>query len=76
VKFSEVAIAEVGFSHPDHLSRAEKMQSLIEGVLQHVLGFNVEIRYKLVPCTARKDPRLKRHSFSLLGCSGPMKMKL
>ncbi|KAM3368139.1 hypothetical protein ACQJBY_016600 [Aegilops geniculata] len=66
----EVAIAEVGFSHPDHLSRAEKMQSLIQGVLQHVLGFNVEIRFKLVPCAARKDARSKRHSFSLLGCSG------
>lgn len=66
----ELAIAEVGFSHPDHLSRAEKMQSLIESVLQHVLGFNVEIKFKIVPRAARKDGRLKRHSFSLLSCSG------
>jgi hypothetical protein len=69
-KFSELAIAEVGFGHPDHLSRAEKMQSLIECSLQHVLGCNVEIRFKLVPCPVRKDARLKRHSFSFLSCSG------
>jgi len=69
-KFSEVAIAEVGFGHPDHLSRAEKMQSLIECSLQHVLGCNVEIRFKLVPCPVRKDARLKRQSFSFLNCSG------
>ncbi|PWZ45394.1 hypothetical protein Zm00014a_016653 [Zea mays] len=66
----ELAIAEVGFGHPDHLSRAEKMQSLIECSLQHVLGCNVEIRFKLVPCPVRKDARLKRHSFSFLSCSG------
>ncbi|XP_066348929.1 protein STICHEL-like 2 [Miscanthus floridulus] len=66
----EVAIAEVGFGHPDHLSRAEKMQSLIECSLQHVLGCNVEIRFKLVPCPVRKDARLKRQSFSFLNCSG------
>ncbi|KXG26579.1 protein STICHEL-like 2 [Sorghum bicolor] len=66
----ELAIAEVGFGHPDHLSRAEKMQSLIECSLQHVLGCNVEIRFKLVPCPVRKDARLKRQSFSFLNCSG------
>ncbi|CAO2035510.1 unnamed protein product [Urochloa humidicola] len=66
----ELAIAEVGFGHPDHLSRAEKMQSLIECALQHVLGCNVEIRFKLVSCPVRKDARLKRQSFSFLNCSG------
>jgi hypothetical protein len=69
-KFSELAIAEVGFEHPDHLSRAEKMQSLIESSLQHVLGCNVEIRFKLVPCPVSKDARLKRQPFSFLNCSG------
>ncbi|ONM16589.1 Protein STICHEL-like 2 [Zea mays] len=66
----ELAIAEVGFEHPDHLSRAEKMQSLIESSLQHVLGCNVEIRFKLVPCPVSKDARLKRQPFSFLNCSG------
>ncbi|KAG8082403.1 hypothetical protein GUJ93_ZPchr0014g46683 [Zizania palustris] len=66
----ELAIAEVGFSHPDHISRAEKMQSLIESALQNVLGCNVEIRFKLVPQPVRKDVRSKRKSFSLLSCSG------
>ena len=69
-KFSELAIAEVGFGHPDHLSRAQNMQSLIECSLQHVLGCNVEIRFKLVSCPVRKDARLKRQSFSFLNCSG------
>ncbi|KAF8772485.1 hypothetical protein HU200_005703 [Digitaria exilis] len=66
----KLAIAEVGFGQPDHLSRAEKMQSLIECSLQHVLGCNVEIRFKLVACPVRKDARLKRQSFSFLNCSG------
>ncbi|KAL5216315.1 hypothetical protein ABZP36_007716 [Zizania latifolia] len=66
----ELAIAEVGFSHPDHISRAEKMQSLIESALQNVLGCNVEIRFKHVPRPVRKDARSKRQSFSLLSCSG------
>nr|CAB3487421.1 unnamed protein product [Digitaria exilis] len=68
--YTELAIAEVGFGQPDHLSRAEKMQSLIECSLQHVLGCNVEIRFKLVACPVRKDARLKRQSFSFLNCSG------
>ncbi|XP_062225949.1 protein STICHEL-like 2 [Phragmites australis] len=66
----ELAIAEVGFGHPDHLSRAEKMQSVIECALQHVLGCNVEIRFKLVQCPVRKDAGLKRQSFSFFSCSG------
>jgi hypothetical protein len=47
-----------------------KCKSLIECSLQHVLGCNVEIRFKLVPCPVRKDARLKRQSFSFLDCSG------
>ncbi|KAG8065008.1 hypothetical protein GUJ93_ZPchr0004g38605 [Zizania palustris] len=66
----ELAIAEVGFSHPDHISRAEKMQSLIESALQNVLGCNVEIRFKLVPRPVRKDAKSKKQPFSLLSCSG------
>jgi hypothetical protein len=68
--FSELARAEVGFGHPDHLSRAEKMQSLIECALQHVLGCNVEIRFKLVPGPVTKDAGLKRQSFNFFSCSG------
>ncbi|KAL5214798.1 hypothetical protein ABZP36_003950 [Zizania latifolia] len=66
----ELAIAEVGFSHLDHISRAEKMQSLIESALQNVLGCNVEIRFKLVPRPVRKDAKSKKQLFSLLSCSG------
>uniref|UniRef100_A0A0D9XYN3 DNA-directed DNA polymerase n=1 Tax=Leersia perrieri TaxID=77586 RepID=A0A0D9XYN3_9ORYZ len=66
----ELAITEVGFSHQDHISRAEKMQGVIESVLQNVLGCNVEVRFKLVPRPVTKDARSKRQSFSLLSCSG------
>jgi hypothetical protein len=68
--FSELARAEVGFGHPDHLSRAEKMQSLIECALQHVLRCNVEIRFKVVPDPVTKDAGLKRQSFNFFSCSG------
>ncbi|OAY71701.1 Protein STICHEL-like 2 [Ananas comosus] len=66
----DLAIAEVGFSHPDHLSSAEQLQNQIASSLQHVLGCNVEMRLKLVPALLRKDARGKRQSFSLLSCSG------
>ncbi|XP_072972633.1 protein STICHEL-like 2 [Typha angustifolia] len=66
----DLAIAEVGFSHTDHLTRAEKLQNIIASSLQHVLGCNVEIRLKLVPAPVRKDAKVKRQSFSLLSCSG------
>lgn len=68
-----LAIAEVEFYHPDHVSRAEKSQNLIASLLQHVLGCNVDVRVKLVPASMRKDAKWKKLSLSLLSCSGRKK---
>ncbi|EHA8590535.1 protein STICHEL-like 2 [Cocos nucifera] len=68
-----LAIAEVEFCHPDHVSRAEKSQNLIANLLQHVLGCNVDIRVKLIPASMRRDAKWKKLSFSLLSCSGRKK---
>ncbi|XP_043724241.1 protein STICHEL-like 2 [Telopea speciosissima] len=67
-----LAIAEVEFYHRDHVFRAEKSWKLIAGLLQHVLGCNVEIRINLVPCTATKTAKVKKQSFCLLSCSRGM----
>ncbi|KAJ0972811.1 hypothetical protein J5N97_020770 [Dioscorea zingiberensis] len=65
-----VAIAEVEFRHPDHVSRAEKSWKLIASSLQYVIGCNVEIRIQLVPSFARKYSKVKRPLFNLLNCYG------
>ncbi|CAL9766341.1 unnamed protein product [Musa acuminata subsp. burmannicoides] len=65
-----VAVAEVEFYRPDHVSRAAKSQELIACALQHVLGCNVEIRIKFVPKPVRKVAKPKKSPFSLLSCSG------
>ncbi|KAJ4790582.1 DNA polymerase III subunit gamma/tau [Rhynchospora pubera] len=66
----ELAIAEVGFGHPDLLSKAEKIQNLISTSLQHELGCDVEVRLKLVSSLpASHDTKSKKQSFSLLSCS-------
>ncbi|KAJ4961802.1 hypothetical protein NE237_021712 [Protea cynaroides] len=70
-----LAIAEVEFYHPDHVSRAEKSWKPIASSFQHVLGCNVEIRVNLVPCPATKAAKVKKQSFSLLSCSCGMQHK-
>ncbi|KAJ6800183.1 protein STICHEL-like 2 isoform X4 [Iris pallida] len=65
-----LAIAEIEFFHPDHLSKAEKSWKLIAHSLEDVLGCNVQIRLKLVPACIKKSTSVKKPSFSLLGCSG------
>ncbi|KAJ4972535.1 hypothetical protein NE237_005709 [Protea cynaroides] len=70
-----LAITEVEFYHPDHVSRAEKSWKLIANSLQHVLGCNVEIKIILVPCAATKAAKMKRQSLCLLSCSHGMQGK-
>ncbi|OVA20528.1 AAA+ ATPase domain [Macleaya cordata] len=65
-----LAVAEVGFSRPDYVSKAEKSWKLIASSLQLVLGCNVEIRINLVPCSsAVKNGKVNKPSFSFLSCS-------
>eukprot|EP01018_Ginkgo_biloba_P023966 Gb_40211 [translate_table: standard] len=42
-----LAIAQLEFWHPDHISRAERSWKSIANSLQHVLGCNVEVRINL-----------------------------
>ncbi|XP_020245746.1 protein STICHEL-like 2 isoform X2 [Asparagus officinalis] len=65
-----LAIAEIEFSHPDHVSRAEKSWKLIASSLQPVLGCDVQLRLKLLPTYISKRTKVKKSSFSLLSCSG------
>lgn len=64
-----LAIAEVEFHHPNHVSKAEKQWKHIASSLQLVLGQNVEIRINLGPCTDRKNAKVKKSIFNLLNCS-------
>ena len=68
-KLTGLAIAEIEFFHPDHVSRAEKSWKLIATSLQHVLACDVQLRLKLIP-TIRKIVKVKKPSFSLLSCAG------
>ncbi|KAF8399830.1 hypothetical protein HHK36_015702 [Tetracentron sinense] len=71
-----LAVAEVEFDRPHHVSRAEKSWKLIASSLQLVLGCNVEIRINLVPCaSATNGTKVKKPSFSLLSCSRIMQEK-
>ncbi|XP_042503073.1 protein STICHEL-like 2 [Macadamia integrifolia] len=70
-----LAIAEVEFYHPDHVSRAENSLKMIASSLQHVLGCNVEIKINLVPCNATKTAKVKKQSFCLLSFSRGMQDK-
>ncbi|XP_057972171.1 protein STICHEL-like 2 isoform X2 [Malania oleifera] len=71
-----LAIAELEFSQPDYVSRAEKSWKLIASSLQSVLNCNVEIRINLVPCASvGKFLKAKKSSFSFFGCSRRMLRK-
>ncbi|KAL1534756.1 protein STICHEL-like 2 [Salvia divinorum] len=60
-----VAVADLEFDHPDHVSRAEKSWKVIAGVLQRILGYNVELRINL----ANNASKLKKPSLNLFSCS-------
>lgn len=69
-----VAVAEVEFTRPNHVSKAEKSWKLIANSLQLVLGCNVEIRTNLRPfSSAVKNGKGNKPSFRFLGCSRRMK---
>ncbi|MCL7049730.1 hypothetical protein MKW94_017736 [Papaver nudicaule] len=69
-----VAVAEVEFSRPNYVSKAEKSWKLIANSLQLVLGCNVEIRINLMPfSSAVKSGKVNKPSFRFLSCSRRMK---
>ncbi|KAK6148235.1 hypothetical protein DH2020_019147 [Rehmannia glutinosa] len=59
------SVAELEFDRPDYVSKAEKSWKVIAGALQHILGYNVELRINL----ANNDAKLKKSYFSLFNCS-------
>ncbi|KAF9601831.1 hypothetical protein IFM89_023518 [Coptis chinensis] len=65
-----MALAEVEFSHPDHVYRAEKSWKVIASSLQLVLGCDVEIRISVLPCASvRKSLKFKKPSFCIFSCT-------
>ncbi|KAL0738922.1 hypothetical protein Bca4012_015132 [Brassica carinata] len=74
-KGSSVAIAELEFYTPQHVTRAEKSWKMIADSFQTVLGCNVEIRMNLVisACSPPKSARAAAsHFFGLFSCSRRM----
>ncbi|CAN6879627.1 unnamed protein product [Brassica oleracea] len=74
-KGSSVAIAELEFYTPQHVTRAEKSWKMIADSFQSVLGCNVEIRMNLVisACSPPKSGRAAGRLFSgLFSCSRRM----
>ncbi|KAG6408840.1 hypothetical protein SASPL_131865 [Salvia splendens] len=65
LRISGVAVADLEFDHPDHVSRAEKSWKVIAGVLQRILGYNVELRINL----ANSASKLKKPTLNLFSCS-------
>lgn len=66
---SGVAVADLEFDHPDHVSRAEKSWKVIAGVLQRILGYNIELRINLANNASYKHSKLKTSSRNLFSCS-------
>ncbi|KAG6401976.1 hypothetical protein SASPL_138844 [Salvia splendens] len=66
---ARIAVAELEFDHPDHASRAEKSWKEIAGVLQHILGYNVELRINLSRDGSSRKGKAKKPCLSLLNCS-------
>ncbi|KAI3464176.1 hypothetical protein Pfo_020839 [Paulownia fortunei] len=64
-----VAVAELEFDHPDYVSKAEKSWKVIAGALQHMLGYNVELRINLANNASNRYGKFKKPSFSLFSCS-------
>ncbi|XVF49719.1 hypothetical protein PTKIN_Ptkin04bG0035800 [Pterospermum kingtungense] len=65
-----LAIAELEFSHSNHVSKAEKSWKHIASSLQLIVGCNVEIRINLsVTAPVSKCAKVRKFSFSLFSCS-------
>ncbi|KAF8086223.1 hypothetical protein N665_0632s0042 [Sinapis alba] len=74
-KGSNVAIAELEFYTPQHVTRAEKSWKMIADSFQTVLGYNVEIRMNLVisACSPPKSAKAAASLFfGLFSCSRRM----
>ncbi|EPS73255.1 hypothetical protein M569_01504, partial [Genlisea aurea] len=66
-----IAMAELEFDQSGHITRAEKSWKIIAGSIQHVLGYNVELRINLA-CNSsfsRNGKPTKKLNFSLFDCS-------
>ncbi|XVF08783.1 hypothetical protein REPUB_Repub07fG0032700 [Reevesia pubescens] len=71
-----LAIAEIEFHHPNHVSRAEKSWKHIASSLQLIVGCNVEIRINLsVTDPVSKCAKVRKPSFSLFSCSRRLHLK-
>ncbi|KAI3454362.1 hypothetical protein Pfo_011025 [Paulownia fortunei] len=64
-----IAVAELEFDRPDYVSKAEKSWKVIAGALQHMLGYNVELRINLAYNDSNKLGKVKKPYFSLFNCS-------
>ncbi|XWS60334.1 hypothetical protein CRYUN_Cryun07bG0026900 [Craigia yunnanensis] len=71
-----LAIAELEFCHPNHVSRAEKTWKHIASSLQLIVGCNVEIRINLsVTDPVSKCAKVRKPSFSLSSCLRRLHLK-
>ncbi|XWS47850.1 hypothetical protein CRYUN_Cryun13aG0020600 [Craigia yunnanensis] len=71
-----MAIAELEFRHPNHVSRAEKSWKHIASSFQLIVGCNVEIRINLsVTDPVSKCAKVRKPSFSLFSCSRRLHLK-
>ncbi|XP_022736746.1 protein STICHEL-like 2 [Durio zibethinus] len=71
-----LAIAELEFGHPNHVTRAEKSWKHIASSLQLIVGCNVEIRINLsVTDPVSECAKVRKPSFSLFSCSRRLHLK-
>ncbi|XVE56669.1 hypothetical protein DITRI_Ditri04bG0029200 [Diplodiscus trichospermus] len=70
-----LAIAELEFCHPNHVSRAEKSWKHIASSLQLIVGCNVEIRINLSVNPLSKSAKVRKPSFSFFSCSRRLHLK-
>ncbi|XP_039020178.1 protein STICHEL-like 2 isoform X1 [Hibiscus syriacus] len=70
-----LAIAELEFCHPNHVSRAEKSWKHIASSLQLIVGSNVEIRINLLVPDQLSKGKVRKPSFSLFSCSRRLRLK-
>ncbi|KAG8378681.1 hypothetical protein BUALT_Bualt07G0010600 [Buddleja alternifolia] len=70
-----IAVAELVFDRPDHVSKAEKSWKVIASVLQQTLSYNVELRINLSHNASNKHDKFKKPSFSLFNCSRRVHLK-
>ncbi|XP_039035682.1 protein STICHEL-like 2 [Hibiscus syriacus] len=70
-----LAIAELEFYHPNHVSRAEKSWKHIASSLQLIVGSNVEIRINLLVPDQLSKGKVRKPSFSLFSCSRRLRLK-